>query len=264
MKIIATDMDGTFLRNDKTYDTSRFQKIFEELQKKQIHFVIASGNQYLKLREYFEEIAEKLIYISENGAQVWVGNTPIASYSIPHDKVKQIVDSLLSHPKMSGDKVLLSGKKGAYILHTAEQSYKEKMKKFYKNIKFVDNFDCVNDEILKITMNFENNDLKEVETFLNEYTDVRATTSGFYSIDVVRSGISKATGIDLLCTYFHISAEEIVAFGDNLNDLEMLKAVGKAYATKNAVEDIKKIALEVIPSSDEQGVLFKIEKLLGE
>lgn len=256
-------MDGTFLREDKTYDSTRFKKIFEELQKKKIHFAIASGNQYLRLREYFEDIADKLIYIAENGAQVWVGSKQIASHSLPPNLVMQVVYSLLNHPKMSGNKVLLSGKKGAYLLNSAEKSYKEKMNNFYRNIKAVNDFYSVDDEILKITMNFEHEDVAELETFLNNFPEVRATTSGFQSIDVVCSGISKESGINDLCSYFQVSTDEIVAFGDNLNDLEMLKVVGQAYATKNAVEDIKNIALEVVPSCEEQGVLFKIEQLLG-
>ena len=44
-KLIAVDMDGTFLRDDKSYDEEKFAKIYQELEKRNIIFTVASGNQ---------------------------------------------------------------------------------------------------------------------------------------------------------------------------------------------------------------------------
>ncbi len=48
-KLIAVDMDGTFLNDNKTYDKEKFTKIYQELERKNIKFTVASGNQYYQL-----------------------------------------------------------------------------------------------------------------------------------------------------------------------------------------------------------------------
>ncbi|MDR0299081.1 MAG: Cof-type HAD-IIB family hydrolase [Streptococcaceae bacterium] len=262
LKMLVTDMDGTFLREDKSYDEKRFEKILIELEKRGIIFVVASGNQIFRLKEYFQNFSNRIIYIAENGAQVWIDNEMLFSEKLARELVLNVSCAILEHPKMEGRKVLLSGEKGAYLLNSADEAYKKKMSRFYRQINYVEDFSKVDDEIVKITMNLQNENLGEVEKFLNTIQGVRATTSGFQSIDVIKSGISKASRIKFLEDYFKISSKEIAAFGDNLNDKEMLMRVAYPFATENAVNAIKEIAREVTPSCEEQGVLTKIEELL--
>src|SRR5699024_335537 len=63
---------------------------------------------------------------------------------------------------------------------------------------------------------------------------------------------------------YQINPDECAAFGDQMNDYEMLQEVKYAYAMSNAVEPIKNIAYEVIGSNDEQAVLKKIHDILEE
>ncbi len=53
VKLIAVDMDGTFLRDDKTYHRERFLKQYAEMKARGIRFVVASGNQYYQLTSFF-------------------------------------------------------------------------------------------------------------------------------------------------------------------------------------------------------------------
>ena len=59
VKVIVTDMDGTFLNDAKTYDRARFLAQFAQLQQRGIEFVVASGNQYYQLISFFPEIREQ-------------------------------------------------------------------------------------------------------------------------------------------------------------------------------------------------------------
>ena len=63
---------------------------------------------------------------------------------------------------------------------------------------------------------------------------------------------------------YQIQFDECAAFGDQMNDYEMLQEVKYAYAMSNAVQPIKDIAYEVIGSNDEQAVLKKIEDILND
>ena len=66
MKLLATDMDGTFLRDDKSY-SEEFNDLYKQMLKQDIQFVIASGNQYEALAcKFDEEIKNDLYYLCEN------------------------------------------------------------------------------------------------------------------------------------------------------------------------------------------------------
>ena len=70
VKLVAVDIDGTFVRSDYTYDVERFQKIFHKMKQCGCHFVVASGNQYYQLRDLFSGYYDELSFVAENGAFV--------------------------------------------------------------------------------------------------------------------------------------------------------------------------------------------------
>lgn len=69
IKLMATDMDGSFLRDDMTYDEAQFALLYQQLQLRGVRFVIASGNQYFQLKSFFKDYPE-MIYLAENGAYI--------------------------------------------------------------------------------------------------------------------------------------------------------------------------------------------------
>ena len=70
IKLIAVDMDGTFLSDQKTYNRERFMAQYQQMKAQGIRFVVASGNQYYQLISFFPEIANEIAFVAENGG--WV------------------------------------------------------------------------------------------------------------------------------------------------------------------------------------------------
>ena len=70
VKLIAVDMDGTFLSDAKTYNRPRFLAQYARMKEQGIRFVVASGNQYYQLISFFPEIAHEIAFVAENGG--WV------------------------------------------------------------------------------------------------------------------------------------------------------------------------------------------------
>ena len=60
IKLIAVDMDGTFLSDQKTYNRERFMAQYQQMKAQGIRFVVASGNQYYQLISFFPEIANEI------------------------------------------------------------------------------------------------------------------------------------------------------------------------------------------------------------
>ena len=70
IKLVAVDIDGTFVRSDYTYDISRFKRILSCMENAGCNFVVASGNQYYQLRDLFPGYCDELSFVAENGAFV--------------------------------------------------------------------------------------------------------------------------------------------------------------------------------------------------
>ena len=81
-------------------------------------------------------------------------------------------------------------------------------------------------------------------------------------MDVMERNANKGTALMRMQERLGIRKEEIVAFCDNHNDLEMIAAVGTSYAVANARKEVKAAATAVIESNNEDGVLKQLKKIL--
>ncbi|MFQ7171049.1 MAG: HAD-IIB family hydrolase, partial [Thomasclavelia ramosa] len=154
-------------------------------------------------------------------------------------------------------------RKGAYILNK-NFKYKNEIIKYYCNYRFVDSFDDINDDIMKVSIYDQNEKINEiiknVEKLLPDY--IKIVTSGNAWMDVQNKNINKGIGMAFLQSLYNIKPEECMAFGDQMNDYELLQQVKYGYAMENAVDPIKEIAYQVIDSNDNQGVIRKIKEIL--
>ena len=90
MKLLATDMDGTFLRDDKAYN-DEFNDLYKQMLKQGIQFVIASGNQYEALVcKFDEEIKNDLYYLCENGTKIVYQGKTLYKKALKKDDVKEV------------------------------------------------------------------------------------------------------------------------------------------------------------------------------
>jgi len=88
--------------------------------------------------------------------------------------------------------------------------------------------------------------------------------SGHIWLDLSHKLANKGRAIKLLQDKYKISSSETMAFGDYLNDLEMMQEADFSYAMENAHEDIKKAARYIARSNDESGVTIVLQQMLNE
>ena len=101
VKLVAVDIDGTFVRSDYTYDVERFQKIFHKMKQCGCHFVVASGNQYYQLRDLFSGYYDELSFVAENGAFVKDQRQLVFTADIPRETVDLVIDVCREYPEIS-------------------------------------------------------------------------------------------------------------------------------------------------------------------
>lgn len=94
IKLIATDMDGTFLRDDHTYNHSLFAKVFRQLERHNIYFVAASGSSFPRLQREFKDYTAKMGFISQNGSVIHLGSKLFKSFPINQESLARVIHVL--------------------------------------------------------------------------------------------------------------------------------------------------------------------------
>lgn len=261
IKMVAVDIDGTFVRSDYTYDIPRFKRMLSHMKSIGCHFVVASGNQYYQLRDLFPGYYDELSFVAENGAFVKDKKELVFTADMPKETVNFVIDVCREYPEILN---VLCGVKSAYCQRgTVSQDFFNFANIYYHRLEWIDDFKKVNDQILKFAPT-----VPEEKTYF--YYDMfcerlkgkaEPTTSGHGSIDLIVPGCHKASGLKRLVERWGISPEQCVAFGDGGNDIEMLHYCGHSYAMENAPQNVKKAAKNVCPSNEEDGVLVTLEKI---
>lgn len=260
IKLIATDMDGTFLKDDKTFDLSFF-KTYQKLKQENIQFVIASGNQYQRLFQKFLPISTELVYIAENGSLIVNGTKTIYKNKIKQEDLKVIDNIFKNYPEIF---IIMCGEKSAYVKNV-NQEYETVVKTYYCAYQFVEDFDHLNDDILKIAVYDPNNNIVDFLEAIKPHLpkDLKVVTSGNMWMDIQNKSINKGIAMTKLQQILKIDKDECMAFGDQMNDYELLQSVKYGYAMANAVDPIKEIAYETCLDNNQQGVICKIKEYLN-
>ncbi|GKQ42208.1 haloacid dehalogenase [Companilactobacillus sp. RD055328] len=261
LKLIATDMDGTFLRSDHSYDEKLFAKVYQKMINNHIQFVVASGNQYYLLKRFFKNYPD-IIYIAENGALIRDTEQIYNIQSFSNEVVDTILFKLSLIPNL---RILVCGRDSAYTTEATEFDYIENLKHYYHRLVVVDNYSGIKDEILKFALTCppEKTDelMEQLKISLSGIAE--PTSSGHGSIDIIQPGTNKAFALQNLGEILNIKMSEMCAFGDGGNDLEMLREVGLGVAMKNAYPHVSKVVTQhTLQTNEEQGVLKYIDNLL--
>lgn len=237
IKLVAVDIDGTFVRSDYTYDIPRFQSVLARMKKAGCHFV------------------------AENGAFVKDRAELVFAADMPKETVDFAIDICRQYPEIQN---VLCGAESAYCERGAvSKEFFELTGIYYHRLKWADDFKQVNDRILKFAPT-----VPEEKTYFyyDMFTEklkgkLEPTTSGHGSIDLIVPGCHKASGLKRLAERWGITPEQCVAFGDGGNDIEMLQYCGQSYAMENASDDVKNAAKHICPSNENDGVLVTLEKI---
>lgn len=261
IKMIAVDMDGTFLNKESTYDKERFLKIYQTLKERNIRFVVASGNPLKQLQGKFDELKDELIYVAENGGYiVEEGKELHLSYLNEEDRI-----SIIAVLKTMPDVLCWACTKNqSYTLNTLSEKFFQMFLPYFPGVIRIEDFGDIEEPIIKFALFLPEKNLDErMLDFSTLVSDqVCVVDSGHYCVDLIPSTTNKGSAMDFLMERYHLNKDEIMAFGDAGNDKEMLEKVTYGYAMENAKEEFKAMFNYIAPSNIEQGVLEVVEKYL--
>lgn len=264
-KLIAIDMDGTLLREDKSV-SERTKNAIKAAKEKGVHVVIATGRPIDGVTRYLEELdmyGENDCVLSYNGGLVLKTKT--------REVISKIAltgaDLHYLHNLSKDLGVHIHAFSEVHGLITPENSKYTEVEANINNIKInINDYTNIEDDhtIVKVMMIDEPEILQRAidnlpKEVYEKYTVVRSTP---YFLEFLNKEVNKGTGVELLAKHLGIKQEEIMTFGDAGNDLDMIVYAGMGVAMANAFDEIKEAANYITDSNEEDGVAKAIEKFV--
>ncbi|WP_300356013.1 Cof-type HAD-IIB family hydrolase [Fusobacterium sp.] len=252
IKLIATDLDGTFVNSEKKVPEKN-KEVINKYIDKGISFVPSSGRDLPSIKELLEDIKDIKYFSCFNGARIFRGEELIHSVKMDKemclDILKKGTELGLKYSGTSNYDVCYSQLDTEYY---TEFKLKDSKYTFHSNENF-DNLKAFDFE--KIVFFGTQDVFKVLRKYVEEkYGDkVNIFVSGDYVIDIVSKKCSKGNALKIIAQDMGIYLDEVIAFGDNENDLSMLTEVGYPVAMKNAKEVVKNIISQITPVSNEEG-----------
>ncbi len=256
MKYLAVfDLDGTLLDSNHRVSKENLKAV-NTLKTYGVEVTIASGRPLSLMYHYAKELDIKLPIVTCNGARVFdvVSNSELKSFALNRYHALELIGFLDSNDydwmAYCGNKVISNDNPRYRDLKNEDMCIKDDiiLIKEFNEVKKVDQFN----KILIMEKNAE-----KIETFKEyskNYNDMKFIQSQSSYFDVIPYETSKAVALEYICKLRGIKLENTFAFGDQLNDLEMLKEVGYPFTTSNSREEIKRVAKKVFASNDRDGV----------
>lgn len=235
-------MDGTLLPHFGDHVDPEIFDIIEKLKPHGIRFMAASGRQHANLRKEFEPVKDDIDYMCENGCLVFHDGRLLFKETMPDAVARELIGTILATP---GYKCLVSGEETSYVLKGDPDYCRMLREKVHNVVTEVDDLLDLPEPYFKISgYRYDLNEkmaLHQIEHYWTGLFDGRLTTvyGGNCWVDFSPIGVTKGTSITRLMSILHLKKEEVMAFGDNYNDEEMLNDVGCSFAMKKAPQEIR-------------------------
>jgi len=263
-KLIALDMDGTLLKDDKTISPETYTAI-KNAKAKGIKVVLTTGRPLKGIKRYLEHldlISEGDYAITCNGSVVQETDTGkvIAEKRVTYQDVLDIYElskvlkvnmhaltaNTCISPKISKYTQLESdiNKIPLEILDYSEMDPNRKIIK----AMLVDEPEILDEAIKKIP-----------EEFYDRFTIVKSAP---FFLEFLNKSVNKGVGVELLASCLDIKQEEIICVGDADNDIHMIQYAGLGVAMKNAFPQVKRAADYITHSNEDDGVAHVINKFI--
>lgn len=251
-KIVFLDIDGTLVNNDKTISTNT-KRAIHQLKQNGVEVVLATGRPPYHFTTFASELGIKS-FVSFNGAYVCYEGKIIQATTINQKHIEKLVELSRenNHPLVfSNHEKSVSNHPGHLDVIESFHSLKldylpEYQPDFWKET-----------ELYQVMLYCKENEEILYQQSIPELSFVRWHP---LALDVMPAHLSKATGIKAMLEYLDLTPDEAIAFGDGLNDKEMLSFVGMGVAMGNAHHNIKAYANMITKSVDEDGIPYALSQ----
>lgn len=237
IKLIALDIDGTLLDENGIISEANRETI-AEAQEKGVSIVLSTGRSILACREIAESLHLSSYLVTANGSEIWDCSGNLVERRVLHADHIQMMWELAQKHKIY------------FWAITSDKIWREEFPvdiSAHQWLKF--GFDMDDDEL-------RNNMIEQ----LSKYHELEISNSSPTNIEINAIGVNKAAGLMKVCHRLRISMNEVLAIGDSLNDIAMIKEAGCGVAMGNAQDIVKEAADWITGTNMEDGVSQAIRR----
>lgn len=264
--LIALDLDGTLLTDEKTI-TERSKNVIKKARDAGHIVVIATGRPHRASLTYYEELDLDTPMINFNGAYL---HHPIdKKWEALHSPLPlRTALAVIETCYQLGVHNIMAEVLGDVFIDRYDEEF---MKIFHINrvdhpIRIGNLKNQLNDDPTSLIIHPRENQVDRLREGLNrDHASViehRNWGAPWNMIEIVRKGMNKGVALDRIARYYQIEPENVIAFGDEDNDLEMINYAGVGVAMKNAASHLKKVANHITDTNEADGVASFLENYL--
>lgn len=259
-KMVFSDIDGTLLNSQHQISEPTTAKILE-LQTRGVPFVLVSARPPVGVRLIQEQIGLAAPMISYSGALVVdQDNKVLSDIALNREVALDIYHCVCSEfPDIccslyAGEDWIVNDRNNPWV---AEE---EKIVKSNAKALDIEGYLQQSKSIHKYLLMGEPDSIVKLENRLKEkFSGLTIAMSNPNYLEVMNEQASKSAGVRTLCDAYGVGLHEVLAFGDGMNDIDMLKAVNNSYAMGNAPQSVKDHAAYVTADNDHEGLLRALE-----
>lgn len=258
-RLIALDVDGTLI-NDQFQIMPKTKHILRDAYEQGIMIALCTGRGTESTIPLMEELGVEGPVVVHNGAIVLHSRTR-EIYGQVGMRIEEL-GGIIDYCRTNGIHMDVSTAFDLYVESVTpemESLYLE----YYARPIIVPNVSELDEEIVRMSILTE---IAEVDRIYAELKDrfpqFRITQSGENYIDIIHPAVSKGEGTSRLVKKLGLHLEEVIAFGNYYNDLELLASVGLGIAMENSPEEVKQVAKAVTRSNNDEGIYHALKKYL--
>jgi len=275
IRLIATDMDGTLLNSAHEISEENIQAI-KYAQSKGVTVAIATGRAFYEANTPVKPTGLKVPFICLNGAEVRdEAFNIIYTSKISDEQIRHITETLKKHhlyyQVYTSARIYTEEKEKdleIYIDIAEKMGHTPDVEKIRKSIqkridngslKEVDSYEEIYKREGEVVLKFLafSSDLSKIDAAkaeLAEYNSLAISSSSRGNIEITHTNAQKGIALESICEKLNITMDEVMAIGDNLNDVSMLERARYSFAMSNGAEEVKKIARYMAGDNEESGV----------
>ncbi len=258
-RLIALDVDGTLI-NDQFQIMPKTKDILFDAYNNGMMIALCTGRGSESTIPLMEELGAEGPIVVHNGAIILHSRTKEV-YGQVGFRIEELQE-LISFCRNANVHMDVNTAFDLYVeavTPEVESLYLE----YYVRPKIIPNVLELKDEIVKLSILAEEERIPGILSQLKQrFPQFRITQSGENYIDVIHPAVSKGEGTALLTDKLGISLDQVIAFGNYYNDIELLSSVGMGIAMENSPDEVKRVAKAVTKSNNDEGIYHALKKYL--
>lgn len=262
IKLVLTDMDGTFLNNNGDFNRELYKDVKKIMKEKGVVFAPVTGKQCERVEELFGEDADDLWILGDSATRI-KHNGEFVYESLLSNQLGLEIIQLLEEISLEHT-IIACTRNGAIIKENIPEEEAAIVRRSYAQVRQVSDFNEIIDDFVKITIHdplFRCMETREKLSPFFESAYIVASEAAW--IDIANANVYKGTTVEHLQRLLNITPEETMAFGDGYNDIELMTRSTYSFAVRNAVQEVKDAANFITRSNIEDAVMKTIIQMLS-